>query len=358
MKPQQAVFNEAEMMSFGEKVLGELATMFFANMAYFGEKLDLFKWMAQSGPVTAQELAKVSSLQPRYLQEWLSAMAAAGWIDYDAERGCFTLPPEHAVFLAQENHPMYLGGALESLGAYGETIPKIMECFHKGGGLSLADQHPDMPKIMDRLSAPLFENFLTKLWIPELLPQVHEKLTAGGEVADVGCGAGRALVKMAQAYPESKFTGYEPDQASANRAKSLVQQEKLEDRVHIFNLPSSEMPDRQYDFVTTFDVVHDLADPQTFIDDVRRALRADGTYLMKEANCSHRLEENLNPVGKLLYSLSTLYCLPFSLANSGAGIGTCMGEELPRQMCNQAGFSHFRKLPFNHPLDVLYEVRI
>lgn len=358
MKPQQAVFNEAEMMSFGEKVLGELATMFFANMAYIGEKLDLFKWMAQSGPVTAQELAKVSSLQPRYLQEWLSAMAAAGWIDYDAERGCFTLPPEHAVFFAQENHPMYLGGALEALGVYGETVPKIMACFRKGGGLSLADQHPDMPKVMDRLSAPLFENFLTKLWIPELLPQVHEKLTAGGEVADVGCGAGRALVNMAQAYPSSRFAGYEPDAASANRANSLVKQEKLEDRVHIFNLPSSDMPDRQYDFVTTFDVVHDLADPQTLIDDVRRALRADGTYLMKEANCSHRLEENLHPVGKLLYSLSTLYCLPFSLANSGAGIGTCMGEELPRQMCNQAGFSHFRKLPFNHPLDVLYEVRI
>lgn len=350
--------SEARMMSFGEKVLGEIATMFFANMAYIGEKLNLFKWMAQSGPVTPQELANISSLRPRYLQEWLSAMAAAGWIDYDADTQRFTLPPEHAPFFAQENHPMYMGGALEALGAYGETIPKIMECFHKGGGISLADQHPDMPKIMDRLSAPLFENFLTKLWIPELLPKVHEKLTAGGEVADVGCGAGRALVKMAQAYPNSKFAGYEPDAASANRAKSVVEQENLEDRVHIFNLPSSNMPDGQYDFVTTFDVVHDLAEPQNLIDDVRRALRADGTYLMKEANCSHRLEENLHPVGKLLYSLSTLYCLPFSLANNGAAIGTCMGEELPRQMCNQAGFSHFQKLPFDHPLDVLYEIRI
>lgn len=186
----------------------------------------------------------------------------------------------------------------------------------------------------------LFENFLTKLWIPELLPKVHEKLTAGGEVADVGCGAGRALIKMAQAYPQSNFAGYEPDRASASRAKNLVKQEKLEGRARIFNMPSSNMPNGQYDFVTTFDVVHDLANPQSLIEDVRRALRADGTYLMMEANCSHRLEENLHPVGKLLYSLSTLYCLPFSLADKGAGIGTCMGEELPRQMCDKAGFSH------------------
>lgn len=358
MKTVQADFDETKMMSFGEKVLGELATMFFANMAYIGEKLNLFKWLAQSGPVTPQELAEISLLQSRYLQEWLSSMAAAGWVHYDANTQRFTLPPEHVPFFAQENHPMYMGGALEALGAYGDTIPKIMECFHKGGGISLADQHADMPKIMDRLSAPLFENFLTRLWIPELLPKVHEKLTAGAEVADVGCGAGRALVKMAQQYSNSKFSGYEPDPASANRAKSLVKQEKLEDRVRIFNMPSSNMPDAQYDFVTTFDVVHDLANPQSLIDDVRRALRADGTYLMMEANCSHRLEENLNPVGKLLFSLSTLYCLPCSLADNGVGIGTCMGEKLPRQMCDKAGFSHFRKLAFDHPLEVLYEIRI
>ena len=358
MKPMQAEFDEAKMMSFGEKLVGELATMFFANMAYIGEKLNLFKCMAHSGPVTPDELATRSSLQSRYLQEWLSAMATARWIEYDAESRRFTLPPEHAVFFAQENHPMYMGGALEALGAYGDTVPKIMECFHKGGGITLADQHPDMPKIMDRLSAPLFENFLTKLWIPELLPQVHQNLSAGADVADVGCGAGRALVEMARAYPKSHFAGYEPDAASANRAHGLVRQEKFEDRVRIFQMPSSNMPDGQYDFVTTFDVVHDLADPQSLIEDVRRALKPDGTYLMMEANCSHRLEENIHPVGKLLYSLSTLYCLPFSLAQNGAGIGTCMGEELPRQICKKAGFTHFRKLPFQHPLEVLYEVRV
>lgn len=347
--------DEAKMITFGEKLVGELATMFFANMVYIGEKLSLFKWLAESDAVTAQELAEISSLQPRYLQEWLSAMAAAGWIEYDAESHRFSLPPEHAVFFAQEDHPMYMGGALEALGAYGATVPKIIECFRRGGGISLAEQHPDMPRIMERLSAPLFQSFLTKVWIRELLPSVHQKLNTGAEVADVGCGAGRALVEMARAYPKSLFTGYEPDPASAKQAQSLIEQHGVKQRVRILNAPSSEMPDRQYDFVTTFEVVHDLADPQSLIEDVRRALKPDGTYLMMEANCSHRLEDNLHPVGKLLYSLSTLYCLPFSLAQNGAGIGACMGEELPRQMCNKAGFSHFRRLPFEHPLEVLYE---
>ena len=358
MTTTQADFNEARMMSFGEKLVGELATMFFANMAYIGEKLNLFKCLAQCGPVTPDELAGSSSLQSRYLQEWLSAMATAGWVEYDEQSRRFTLPPEHAVFLAQENHPMYMGGALEALGAYGGTIPMLMECFRNGGGISLAQHHPDVPRIMERLSAPLFQNFLTKVWIAELLPDVHQKLSAGAEVADVGCGAGRALVEMAHAYPKSLFVGYEPDPASAKWAESLVERRELKDRVRILNAPSSEMPDQQYDFVTTFDVVHDLANPQSLIDDVRRALKPDGTFLMMEANCSHRLEENLQPIGTLLYSLSTLYCLPVSLAQDGAGIGTCMGEDLPRQMCDKAGFSHFRRLPFEHPLEVLYEVRV
>ena len=358
MKTKQADFSEARMMAFGEKLVGELATMFFANMAYIGEKLGLFQSMARSGPVTTQQLAEVTSLQARYLQEWLSAMSAAGWIEYDAESRRFTLPPEHAVFFAQTNHPMYMGGALEALGAYGQTIPKIIDCFRNGGGISLSEQHPDVPRITERLSAPLFQNFLTKVWIAQLLPDVHQKLSTGAEVADVGCGAGRALVEMAHAYPRSHFSGYEPDFASAKRARRLVEEVGVKDRVRILNAPSSEMLDQQYDFVTTFEVVHDLANPQSLIEDVRRALKPDGTYLMMEANCSHRLEENLHPIGKLFYSLSTLYCLPYSLAQNGAGIGTCMGEELPRQMCSKAGFSQFRKLNFDHPLEVLYEVRV
>lgn len=354
----QTELNEAKATAFGEKLVGELSTMLFGNLVYIGEKLGLFNLLAQSGAVTSEELAEKSSCQPRYLREWLSAMTAAGWIEYDAETKRFHLPPEHASFLADANHPMYVGGALEMVGSYGGVIPKIIECFRMGGGVGLEEHHPDLPKIMDRLSAPLYKNFLTKIWLPELLPDVHEKLTAGATVADVGCGVGRALTEMARAYPNSRFVGYEPDKTSARQAENLVKEEAVADRVQIFDAPSGEMPSEKLDFITTFDVIHDLAKPQEVIGDIRRALKPDGTYLMMEFNCSARLEENINPIGKLMYSSSTMYCLPFSLSQNGAGIGCAMGQELPQKMCREAGFSRFQKLDFQHPFNVLYEIRL
>jgi SAM-dependent methyltransferase len=350
-------FNEAKMMAFGEKLVGELSTMLFGNLVYIGDRLGLFNYLAESGAITVEELASKSSYQPRYLQEWLSGMAAAGWIEYDPETRRFNLPPEHAAFLANENHPMYVGGALQLVGSYGNTVHKIMNCFRNGGGVSLEQQHPDMPEIMDRLSAPLFKNFLTKKWLPELMPQVHQKLTEGGKAADVGCGSGRALVEMALNYPNSRFFGYEPDKASAKLAQKLAAEKGVADRVEIINAPSGEMPGGEFDFITTFDVIHDLAQPQEVINDIHRALKPDGTYLMMEFNCSERLEENISPIGKLMYTSSTMYCLPYSLSQNGAGIGCAMGPELPRKMCFEAGFKRFQKLDFQHPFNVIYEIR-
>jgi SAM-dependent methyltransferase len=224
--------------------------------------------------------------------------------------------------------------------------------------VAFAHHHPDMPRVIERFTAPLFKNFLCKVWLPDLLPEVHQKLTEGSDVADVGCGSGRAILEMARSYPNSRFTGYEPNSPSAFRALNLAKEEGIIDRVHIHNARSDVMNDRSYDFITTFDVVHDSVDPQGLIKDVRRALRPDGTYLMMEINASGSLENNLHPMGKLFYSISTMYCMTVSLAHGGAGLGTCMGEEKPRQMCSNAGFSHFRKLDFEHPLAVLYEARI
>jgi SAM-dependent methyltransferase len=224
--------------------------------------------------------------------------------------------------------------------------------------VAFANHHPDMPRVIERFTAPLFKNFLTKVWLPDLLPEVHQKLTEGSDVADVGCGSGRALLEMAKAYPKSRFTGFEPNSPSAFRALSLAKEGGIIDQVQIHNARSDVMNEGSYDFITTLDVVHDSVEPQGLIKDIRRALRPDGTYLMMEINASGSLENNLHPMGKLFYSISTMYCMTVSLAHGGAGLGTCMGEEKPRQMCANAGFSQFRKLDFEHPLAVLYEVRI
>ena len=354
----QSAFDNARMNAFGEKVLNDAAAMMFGNLAYIGDQLGLFEVMAKSGPMTSDQLAEAASCHPRYIREWLSGMSAAGWVEYDPNTAHFTLPAEHAPFLVDRDHPAYMGGFLEQVNALAHVAPRILECFRQGGGISLADHHPDLPRIIERGTAPWLQNFLTKVWIPELLPDVHQKLLQGARVADVGCGSGKALVLMAEAYPNSRFVGYEPHDKSAERARAAVERAHLEDRVQIITAPSDEMPDRVYDFITTFDVIHDLAVPQKVIDDIRRALKDDGTYLMQEINASHRLEDMLNTMGKLFYSVSTMACMTFSLAQNGAGIGTCMGAELPKQMCAKAGFSNFRRLPFQHPLLVVYEIRV
>lgn len=354
----QKSFDKDKMKAFGKQVRRDTYAMVFGNMAYIGDQLGLFKIMAKSGPVTVEQLAEHSSCHARYIREWLSAMAVAGWIEYDAAASVFTLPPEHAPYLADENYPAFMGGVMESVVPLAYAVPKVMECFRNGGGLHLADHHPDMSRVTDRLNAPTYTYFLTRTWIPDLLPDVHKKLKAGAEVVDVGCGSGTVLVAMARAYPQSRFRGYEPHEISSQRAQARVTQEGLEDRVEIFNAAAGSLPDKSFDFVTTFDVIHDLAEPQVLLQDIHRALKPDGTYLMMELNASSRLDEMMgHPMAKMLYSISTMYCVPASLADGGEGIGNCMGEELPRQMCLDVGFSSFQKLDFDHPMAALYEIR-
>ncbi|MGB0385088.1 MAG: class I SAM-dependent methyltransferase [Ardenticatenaceae bacterium] len=349
--------DKAKMKAFGQKLMGDISAMALGSLAYIGDKLDLFKQLAESGPITSEGFAERTGCDARYIREWLSAMAASGWIEYDPQTELFTLPPEHVPFLAVENHPRFMGGLLEAIVPFTHVTPAIMDCFQHGGGVAYHEHHPDMPRVIDRISAPHFNNFLTQFWLPKLLPAVHQRLTEGAIVADVGCGTGRALILMAKAYPNSQFTGYEPNGQSAEQAREMIAQAGVEGNAQIVNGAADAMPDQHYDFITTFDVIHDCVDPQTVINDIQRALKADGTYLMQEINASHHLEEMLHPLGRFFYSMSTMYCMTVSLAHGGAGIGTCMGEELPRQMCTQAGFSHFRKLKFKHPSLVLYEIR-
>jgi len=344
--------------AFGETLVNDLGSMMLGNLAYIGDQIGLFKVLAEKGPMTTEQLADAASCNPRYIREWLSAMAAAGWLEYDAKASSFTLPSEHAPFLAEEDHPMFMGGALECVTPLASVTPRILECFRDGGGVAFSHHHPDMPRVIERFTAPMFSNFLNKVWIQELMPEVHKKLTEGADVADVGCGSGRAVIEMARAYPKSRFTGFEPNSPSAFRALNAAKEEGLIDRISIHNARSDLMNDAAYDLITTFDVLHDSVDPQGLIRDIRRALRPDGTYFVLEINASGKLEDNLHPMGKFFYSLSTMYCMTVSLAHGGAGLGTCMGEEKPRQMCDNAGFSQFNKLDFEHPLAVLYEVKV
>lgn len=352
-----ADLDQQKVDEFAGQMLMDGSRMMLVPLAYIGDQLDLFESLHEAGPLTPEGFAEVTGLNARYLEEWLSAVASAGWVEYDTDEGTFALPPEHALFLVDEESPHYLAAFLEQARAMAQMADDMMECFRSGDGLTLEEHHPDMPRLIDRVGAPAFKNFLPQVWIGELLPDVDQRLREGARVADVGCGSGRALVEMARAYPDSTLEGFEPNEASAERARRCVREEGLEDRVTVHNSPASELETETYDLVTTFDVIHDLPEPQAVIDDLHAALKHGGTYLMQEINASEDLADMQGPLGTLLYSVSTMYCLTVSLAHDGAGIGTCMGESLPREMCREAGFESFERLPFEHPFFVVYAAR-
>lgn len=337
---------------FAEKALKDFSSCLAVHLAAMGQKLGLFQLLGQSGPLTSNELAQRSGYQERYLREWLSALAAAGWLDYHEQK--FSLDSQRASQLNDEMNPMYLGGFLEFIAPATSIIPQLSQCFLNGGGVSYRQHHPQMHQVVDKLTCTNHRHFLTGHWLPNLLPQLHQQLLQGREVADVGCGTGQGLIELARSYPNSRFTGYEPHPPAFEAALQRVREAEVEDRVMLVQADSRALPQERFDFVATFDVVHDVARPQELVADIYRALRPGGTYLMQEICGTDGLENLLNPRGALLFSISSLYCLPVSMALDGAGIGTCMGQSQAAGLCAQAGFEDFRKLDFEHPLAVLF----
>lgn len=356
MVAAQKQLNNEKVQRFGMKLLTDTSAAVRAGLNYIGDRLGLFKVLAQSGPITVDELAAKTNLNQRYLQEWLCALSAAEYLEYDAGNRTYLLPPEHALFLSDETSPEFSGGALQMPVPLISFAPRILEAFRAGGGVQQCEHHPEMAEAIERFTLPFFTSFLTQHWLPSM-KDVEQKLKEGCRVADVGCGGGQALIAMGKAYPNSKFFGFDHHAPAIERAKSSAAAANLKNV--FFNCSSAQALNEadKFDLVTTFDVIHDMVDPAAGLRAIKSILASDGTYLMLEMNASDKLEENINPLASLLYSVSTLYCMTVSLAEGGAGIGACMGETKARQLTEEAGFRHFRKLPIDHAWSVLYEVR-
>ncbi len=235
------------------------------------------------------------------------------------------------------------------------VAPKVAEAFREGGGLTQADYPPWMFEATERNSLPRYQFKLVRKWIPAM-PQVVERLERGGMAADVGCGGGRAAILIAKAFPKSRVVGYDLHAESIERARRNAAAAGVTDRVTFEVANGSRLPAGKFDLVTTFDVVHDSVDPVGLMRSIKNSLTSGGTYLVQEINVSSKVEENVKPMGKLVYSVSTLYCMTTSLAHGGAGIGAAMGEPKARELAESAGFSHFRKLPIEDEFAVLYEL--
>jgi 2-polyprenyl-3-methyl-5-hydroxy-6-metoxy-1,4-benzoquinol methylase len=339
---------------FVVKVVEDIGAAMRGGLCYIGDRLRIFKAMAVTGAVTVEELARHTGLNPRYLQEWLGAMTTGGYVEYNPETGRYLLPPEHAAALADESFPYFAGGFLQMIVPALSVAPQVAEAFRTGKGVDQNRYPAEMFESIERGTAPWYRNQLVQNWLPTM-PQVVEALEAGGTALDVGCGSGRAAITLSKAFPKARIAGYDSHALSIDRAIHNADAEGV--NVEFAVRDCVELPVGRFDFITTFDVIHDAVDPVGLMKGIRGALKQNGTFLMLEMRCSPKLEENANPVGRFLYSISTLYCMTTSLAHDGAGIGAAMGEPKARDLAGKAGFSSFRKLPIDDPFSMLYELR-
>jgi 2-polyprenyl-3-methyl-5-hydroxy-6-metoxy-1,4-benzoquinol methylase len=347
----------AKLEAFMGKVIGDMAGTMTTLLCSIGDRLGLFRELAEGGPATAAELAARAGIDERYASEWLRGLAAAGYLEHDHGSGRYVLPPEHAPALAQEAGPMFVGGAYEMLPGMARTFDGLVQAFRDGGGIAQSAYDRTIWEGMQRFTDTWFENHLLQEWIP-LVPEIQAKLEAGATVADVGCGSGRAILKLAQAFPASTFVGYDAFEGQLERALENAKRAGVGDRVRFELLDASAGLPETYDVVTTFDVIHDAVDPAGLVHAIRAATKPDGSYLMLEMNCADRHEDNVGPLAAMFYGISVFYCLTTSLSSGGAGLGTCgMPEAKVRELCGDAGFTSVRRLPIEDPFSAVFEAR-
>ena len=328
------------------KVVGDVATALAAGLLVVGDKAGLFRHLAGAGPLDAETLAERSGVRLRYVEEWLAAMAGAGYVEYDADGDRFTLPDEHAQFLTDPGSEYYLGGLYGSLPGLLSMAPKLAEAFSSGSGIAFADYGAGMPRALEVMNRPVYEARLVRSWLPAL-PEVVARLQAGGRALDVGCGTGVVPVTLAKAFPDASFAGIDLDAPSIDIARGYARDAGLDDTRVRFDAQTIEAlaPEPGWDLISTFDVMHDLPDPVGAMQHIRAALAAGGTYLMVEPKVGDDLESNLaNPFARMFYGISCLHCVPQSLAQGGLGLGACWGEKRARALASEAGFTRFERL--------------
>jgi 2-polyprenyl-3-methyl-5-hydroxy-6-metoxy-1,4-benzoquinol methylase len=357
----QTVSNPApdlnQALQFAFKVVGDLASAMNTPLIYIGDRLGIFKAMADGKPVTSEELAQKTGLTERYIREWMKAMIAAEYLTYNSETRRASLSQEHALVLAQEGSPVFVMGVAQMIPDHYSIIPKITEAFRKGGGVPYSDYTHDTFEGTERLFETGYNNFLASTWIPAM-PDVHKKLQSGAKVADVGCGRGKALLALAKAFPKSKYVGYDNYGPNIAYGNALASKEGVADRLRFEERSANLLPQSaDFDLVMTCDCLHDMVSPETCARSIHGALKQDGTWFCIEPNLRDNVEENINPLGKLFYSVSTLQCMTCSLAYGGAGYGAGMGEGNIRRVSQLAGFGQFKKLAVENPFNQFFEVK-
>ena len=346
--------DEAKLQEFMGKLVTDMGGAAMIANVILGEELGLYRAMADSVPITPEELATKTGCHARLLREWLSAHAAAGYMEH--VEGRFRLPPEQALALAVEDSPVFVAGGAVVLAALFLDKDKLVAAMRGNGALAWGEHHPCMFGGTERFFRPGYRAHLVAEWLPAL-EGVVPKLEAGATVADVGCGHGASTVIMAQADPASRFVGFDYHAPSIATATQRAADGGVADRVSFAQATAKDYPGHDYDLLCFFDCLHDMGDPVGAARHAYQALKADGTALLVEPFAGEHLDENSNPVGRLFYAASTFICTPNSLSQEvGLGLGAQAGESRLQEVFRQAGFTRFRRATAT-PFNLIFEVR-
>jgi SAM-dependent methyltransferase len=333
----------------------DLGAAFHAGMVVIGEELGLYRVLAD-GPLSSDELARRTDTDPRYVREWLGSQAAGGYVMYDVVSDTFRMTPEQVLALANPDSPAYLPGAFQLVLGALKAVPRITDAFRTGAGMGWHEHDQGVFCGTEKFFRPSYAANLIDGWIPAL-DGVLEKLTAGARVADVGCGHGASTVLMAQAFPKSRFFGFDYHLGSIEVARRAAERAGLGDRVRFEQAAAKTFGGSEYDLVTFFDCLHDMGDPAGAAAHVRHALKPDGTWMIVEPFANDALQDNINPVGRIFYSASTLLCTPCSRSQEVAlCLGAQAGEKRIRTVVTDGGFTRFRRAT-ETPFNLVFEAR-
>lgn len=351
------LFDDGAAEAFADRVCDSINSGAVALMISLGHRCGLFDILAKLPPSTSRQIAGAARLSERYVREWLAVMVAGGILRFEPGSATYVLPPEHAACLTRGATEGNLAAAAQALPMIGAVQDLIVECFETGSGTNYG-QYPCFHQFMAEDSEQTVVAQLFDFVLP-LAPELPARLEAGIEVLDAGCGAGRALIAMAERYPGSRFTGYDLCEDAIAAAKDGAAMAGLGNLRFAARDLTGFDETNCYDFITSFDAVHDQKDPQGLLTGIYGALRERGVYLMQDIGGSERLENNLEfPMAAFLYAISCTHCMPVSLGQGGEGLGAMWGWETAERMLKTAGFeAPERHLLAHDPMNVWFVSR-
>lgn len=348
--------DQSKLQDFATRAVADLTAGYTGVMVSIGAKLGLYKAMAGAGPLSAREVAKRASCAERYVREWLNSQAAGGYVGYHAISDTYELSPEQAMVLADEDSPVYVPHAWNVPAAMWSDEPKALEAFRSGRGVAWGEHDSRMSCGVAAFYRNGYRASLVAQWLPAL-DGVVAQLEAGIAVADVGCGHGHSTLLMAEAFPNSRFFGFDTHEESIGDARRNAAAAGVAERAEFAKASATDYPDRRYGLICFFDTLHDLGDPVAAARHAAEVLAPGGTVMLVEPFAEDRIEDNLSPVGQLYYAGSTLICCAHAIAEGGKLVlGAQAGQARLAEVFRKAGFTHFRRVA-ETPFNLVFEVR-